>query len=111
MTILDNIKDAVIEGNEELAIELVKQAIEAKFNVEKIMLDGLAKGMLEVGNKYENKEYFLPEIIISADACQSGMKILKKETGKTEIEYKSTIVIGTVRGDIHEIGKNITKYF
>ena len=111
LTILEKIKEAVIEGNEELAKELVTQALEAKFNAEKIMLEGLAKGMLDVGDKYEKKEYFLPEIIISADACQSGMKILKKEIGNKEIEYKSTIVIGTVRGDIHEIGKNITKYF
>ncbi|MHA1799306.1 MAG: cobalamin B12-binding domain-containing protein [Candidatus Helarchaeota archaeon] len=109
--LLEKIRDAVVEGNEELVKELVSQSLQIKTPVKKVMLEGLAKGMLIVGEKYEEKEYFLPEIIISADACQVGMDLLKDKLKSGDMDYKATIVIGVVRGDIHEIGKNITKYF
>ena len=111
MHLLEEIKDAIIEGDEESTKILVKKALKNNISVNQIMLEGLAKGMMIVGEKYEEKEYFLPEIIISADACQVGMDLLKNHLKTEDLEYKATIVIGVVRGDIHAIGKNITKYF
>ena len=111
MSLLNEIKSAVIEGNEESTKKLIKRALKNRVPVHEIMLEGLAKGMMTVGEKYEEKEFFLPEIIISADACQAGMEILKSHLNTEDLEYKATIVIGVVRGDIHAIGKNITKYF
>lgn len=109
--LLEEIKDAIIEGDEESTKKLVKKALLNNIPVNQIMLEGLAKGMMTVGQKYEDKQYFLPEIIISADACQVGMDLLKSHLKTEDLEYKATIVIGVVRGDIHAIGKNITKYF
>lgn len=111
MNLLEDIRNAIVEGDEESTKKLVEKALNKKFSVKKIMLEGLAKGMMIVGEKYEEKEYFLPEIIIAADACQAGMILLKDHLNIEDLDYKAKIIIGVVKGDIHAIGKNITKYF
>jgi len=111
LDVIHGLRNAVIEGNEESVIELSNKAIKENIPPKKAILEGLAKGMQIVGEKYESKEYFLPEIIISADACRVGMEILQEKLKEGDISYKATVVIGTVHGDIHEIGKTITRYF
>lgn len=110
MTIVDELVDAVIEGNEEKAIELANKVIEQNYDIQDAIINGLNAGMKLVGEKYEQKEYFLPEIMVSSDAFYSAFKILQPYLLK-DVEYKATIVIGVVRGDVHDIGKNITKIF
>jgi len=110
MTIIDELADAVVEGDEEKAVELANKVIKQKINIKEAILNGLNAGMKIVGTKYENKEFFLPEIVVSSDAFYTAFKILQPHLLKN-IEYKSSIIIGVVRGDVHDIGKNITKIF
>ena len=110
MKIFDELADAVVEGDEDEAIKLAKKVIEEKIAIKDAILDGLNRGMKMVGEKYEKKEFFLPEIIVSSDAFYSAFKILQPYLLK-QIEYKASVVIGVVRGDVHDIGKNITKAF
>ncbi|MHA1382187.1 MAG: cobalamin B12-binding domain-containing protein [Candidatus Helarchaeota archaeon] len=110
MTIIDELADAVVEGDEEKAVKLANKVIKQKINIKEAILNGLNAGMKIVGTKYENKEFFLPEIVVSSDAFYTAFKILQPHLLKN-IEYKSSIIIGVVRGDVHDIGKNITKIF
>ena len=110
MTVIDELVDAVIEGDEEKAIQLANQVIEQKIDIKSAIINGINLGMKIVGEKYEKKEYFLPEIVVSSDAFYSAFKVLQPQLLKN-IEYKATVVIGVVRGDVHDIGKNIVKIF
>lgn len=73
------------------------------------IMEGLAKGMEVVGEKFEAKEYFLPEVLMSADAMYAGLNVLLPLLPKKEARKKKTVVIGVVEGDVHDIGKNIVK--
>ncbi len=75
----------------------------------KTILSGLAKGMKVVGEKYETKEYFLPDMLLSADAMYAGLNILTPHIPKSEKKAKGKIILGVVEGDVHDIGKNIVK--
>jgi len=111
--ILKRMADNVVVGDE----EGVRKAAEdwaslVKDGKEKAyigIVDGLALGMKVVGDKYEAKEYFLPEVLLSADAMYDGLNVLLPLIPKSEKGVAGTIVIGVVEGDIHDIGKNIVK--
>ncbi|MCP8314564.1 MAG: corrinoid protein [archaeon] len=111
--ILKRMADNVVVGDE----EGVRKAAEdwaslVKDGKEKAyigIVDGLAAGMKVVGDKYEAKEYFLPEVLLSADAMYDGLNVLLPLIPKSEKGVAGTIVIGVVEGDIHDIGKNIVK--
>lgn len=111
LDVIKGLREAIVEGNEELALQFAHEAITQGIPPKQVILGGLGVGMRIVGRKYEEKEYFLPEIIISADACRVAMEILQEKLKKGEITYKATVVIGTVHGDIHEIGKTLTRHF
>jgi len=98
-------EEAVKNAAEEWAA-LVKEGKEKAFIG---IVDGLAAGMKIVGDKYEAKEYFLPEVLLSADAMYAGLNVLLPLIPKSEKGAAGTIVIGVVEGDIHDIGKNIVK--
>ncbi|MCP8309314.1 MAG: corrinoid protein [archaeon] len=111
--ILKRMADDVVVGEEEgvrKAAEdwaaLVKEGKEKAFIG---IVDGLAAGMKVVGDKYEAKEYFLPEVLLSADAMYAGLNVLLPLIPKTEKGAAGTIVLGVVEGDVHDIGKNIVK--
>ncbi|MHA1378933.1 MAG: cobalamin B12-binding domain-containing protein [Candidatus Helarchaeota archaeon] len=110
MTIIDELANAVVEGDEVKTKDLAKQIVEQKIDVKEAIIHGLNTGMKIVGEKYEKKEYFLPEIVVCSDAFYEAFEIFKPHILKN-IEYKATVVIGVVRGDVHDIGKNITKIF
>ncbi len=107
--IFEEIKEAVIDGDEELTEELVQKVLDEGINPVDAMEKGLIAGIEEVGNQWKNGEAFLPDVMMSADAMKTGLAILEPaiaEMGETK-ESKGKIVIGTVAGDIHDIGKNI----
>jgi len=105
MKTLDELVNYVKEGEEEKAVECAEKIIEV---IEpKLIIKALTKGMREMGAKFERKEIFIPSLLISSDALSSVMDIVEPRLGLTEDEKKKVIVIGTVEGDIHEIGKNI----
>jgi 5-methyltetrahydrofolate--homocysteine methyltransferase len=108
--ILNEINDAVIEGDVEKTAKIVKQALK-KIDPLIIVEDGLAKGVRIVGEKFEKGDYFLPDLIMGANAMQKGVDILAPLMAKGKKERKSIgkYLLGTVQDDIHDIGKNIVK--
>ena len=72
-------------------------------------MDGLAAGMEHVGQLYDQQEYFVPELLMCADALYVGLDILKPHINKADVKEMGQVVIGTVQGDVHDIGKNIIK--
>lgn len=88
-------------------VELIGQCIMKKMSVKDILHKGLIDGMDEVGKKYEAGEYYLPDLIASADAMIAGMKILKPHLLEEQIEARGKVVMATVEGDDHDIGKNL----
>ncbi len=110
MALLDEIADAVIQGDTETAVALANQIVENKMDLNEAIINGLNKGMRTVGDLYEKREYFLPEIIVAADALYEALAVFKPHLTKDQA-HKATVVTGVVRGDIHDIGKNIVKLF
>jgi 5-methyltetrahydrofolate--homocysteine methyltransferase len=108
--ILKDLNNAVIEGDVEKTAKIVKQALK-KINPLIIVEDGLAKGVRIVGAKFAKGDYFLPEMVMGANAMQKGVEILAPLMAKGKMERKSIgkYLLGTVQGDIHDIGKNIVK--
>lgn len=111
MGLIQELKNAIVECDEELAIQKSHEIIDSEINVQDALLEGLIEGMKEVGRLYEQHEYFIPEIILSSDAMNSSFEIFKPFLGDTITKYKAIAVIGVVKGDIHEIGKNIVAQF
>ena len=105
--ILRGLSKAVIEGDLEVTKKLSKTAIERKIPPLRAINEGLSKGIDVIGDRFGRGEIYLPELILAADAINGGLEILLPALPKGEETKKGKIVLGTVKGDIHEIGKNI----
>jgi corrinoid protein of di/trimethylamine methyltransferase len=106
---IEKLEEAIITFNEELATDMALQVIDNDFDPLKAVDDGLVKGLDVIGIQYENDEIFLPELMMAANTFQTAMTILEpliSERGQSRT-IKGTVVIGTVKGDIHKIGKDI----
>lgn len=108
---LKDLKQAIIEGNRNNAVDLTNQLLEAKVSPKEILDDGLIAGMGAVGELFKKGEYFVPEMLIAARAMKSALELLRPLLADTGVEPIGTVVIGTVRGDLHDIGKNLTAMF
>jgi len=104
-----DIEKAVIEGDLERVRLFVEQALARKMNPQKIIDQGLVPGMEIVGKKFNRKEYFLPQVIESAGAMKKGFELCKAKIPKGKAKAAGKVVLATVKGDIHDIGKNIVK--
>jgi len=104
--VLQELYNAVLEGQRDVAKEKVEQAL-AGGSAPGDVLDAMVTAMGEVGRLFEEGEYFVPEMLISARAMKTGMEILKPELVDADIQPVGTIVAGTVKGDLHDIGKNL----
>lgn len=107
MEIFDKIADEVLKGNSAPVEELVNEALSQDISAEKILNKGLVGGMSIVSEKFKNNEIFIPEVLVSARAMNSGMEILKSLLAEANVKSIGKVVIGTVKGDLHDIGKNI----
>lgn len=107
MSLLDEIFDKVLDGDINTSEELIRNAVKKGVNPEDIIEKSFNKALLEVGYKFEKQEYFLPEMLASAMAVKKGMEILKPLLKGKITKNLGIIVIGTVEGDIHDVGKNI----
>ncbi len=107
--ILEKLKQAVIEYDEDTAKEGAQEALDEGINANDAIFDGLVVGMQEVGKLFEAQEYFVPELLMCADALYAGLDILKPHVKQMDLGVKGSVVIGTVEGDVHDIGKNIVK--
>jgi trimethylamine corrinoid protein len=107
--ILEKLAKAVLEGNPEEVERLATESLKIGIDPIKAIEEGLSKGIGEAGQKFEKGNFFLPDLIMSAEAMKAGLKILEPELKKSNSVLKTvgSIVIGTVEGDIHDIGKSI----
>jgi len=109
MVDLNSVSEALQRGDAEKVAELVKQALEENLTPKQILEDGLIKGMSIIGEKFKKNEVYVPEVLIAARAMHTGMSILQPKLVETGVKNIGTIVIGTVKGDLHDIGKNLVK--
>jgi corrinoid protein of di/trimethylamine methyltransferase len=108
--ILEGLKDSVINFDEDKSAELAQKALDSGLDPQKAIFDGLAAGMEVVGDLFQKGEYFVPEVLMSADALYAGLNILKPHVNVDDkSKVRGEVVIGTVEGDVHDIGKNIVK--
>lgn len=109
--ILNGLHDAVVHYDEDKAVEWAKLALDEGVDPFVATVDGLSNGMKEVGKLYERKEYFVPELLLCADALYAGLEVLRPaiEDSGGEAEVTGSIVLGVVEGDVHDIGKNLVK--
>ncbi|RPJ27629.1 MAG: cobalamin-binding protein [Chloroflexi bacterium] len=99
--------DAVLEGDLATAQTTVQEAIEAGIPVDEILSEGLVAAMDEVGCLFENGEYYVPEMLISAKTMQACLVLLKPYLSNATVKSPGKVVVGTVHGDLHDIGKNL----
>ncbi len=107
MKILEEMADEIQNGNSDSVEVLVKRALSQDMSAEEILNGGLVEGMNTVSEKFKNNEIFIPEVLISAKAMTSGLEILNPLLAEANVISKGKVVIGTVKGDLHDIGKNI----
>jgi 5-methyltetrahydrofolate--homocysteine methyltransferase len=108
MVTLDNIYRATVAGNYKDISRLVKEAVENGIKIDVLINDALSKAMIEVGDKFAIGELFMPDMLLSAKVMKEAMSVLKPLVkGDEDIIEKGTIIIGTVKGDLHDIGKNL----
>ena len=106
---LDKIAEAIVNMDEDNIISLIDEALVGGVSAEDIYNKGLSKGMLDVTKLFENKEYFVSEVIVCADTLNLGVNYLRKKFPAKEDSKGPKVIIGVVEGDLHEIGKNIVK--
>jgi methanogenic corrinoid protein MtbC1 len=104
--ILQALSESLVELEEDRVAELTAQALADGVAPQAIIQQGLAPGMAEVGQRFEDGDYYLPELLIAAEAFKAAVELVKPHLGEA-IQTKGTVVLGTVEGDIHDIGKNI----
>lgn len=107
MSILEQLSEELIVGNATAVTRLTTQALEAGLSPQTILDEGLIAGMNVVGNRFRNCEMFLPEVLTSARAMKAGVAQLEPLFAAAGVKPVGKIIIGTVRGDIHDIGKNL----
>jgi corrinoid protein of di/trimethylamine methyltransferase len=108
--ILAKLSDAVLKFDEDKARIAAGEVLDNKIDVTEAILNGLAAGMNRAGELFKRQEYFVPEVLLCADAMEEGLKILRPHIPKDAVsKTKGRIILGTVEGDIHAIGKNLVK--
>ena len=109
MSILEEISTFMQRGRSPKVKELVQQALDEGISPQEILEQGLLSGMNVVGVKFKNNEVFVPEVLIAARAMNAGIEVLKPALLADGVEAKGKVVIGTVKGDLHDIGKNLVR--
>ena len=105
--LFEALSKAVVDFSEDRVRSLALQVVESGFSAEEAIQKGLSSGMALVGEKFEEGEYFIPELLMSAKTLMKGVELLKPHLSKSRKSEKGVVVIGTVKGDIHSIGKDI----
>ena len=103
------ISESLQKGKKKLVVQYVQQALEEGFAPQQILNEGLLPGMDVVGQKFKNNEVFVPEVLVAARAMNAGAEILKPLLAEAGVGTPGKMVLGTVKGDLHDIGKNLVK--
>ena len=106
-SILQEIYDGILIGESKTVEAKVRAALESKMSPKEILDQSMLSAMAEVGHRFEIGEYFVPEMLVSALAMQNGLTILKPQLKDANIAAAGKVAVGTVQGDLHDIGKNL----
>lgn len=109
MEILNEISQNLQNGKAKVVQELVTKAIEQGISAKQILEDGLLSGMSIIGGKFKNNEVYVPEVLIAARAMNAGSALLKPLLAESGVVAKGKVILGTVQGDLHDIGKNLVR--
>ena len=107
MADLKALADAIIEGDQKAAVEITKAALEEGIAAKSVLDEGLIAGMDIVGTRFKKNEIYIPEVLIAARAMKSAVELLEPELARAGVEPIGKFLIGTVQGDLHDIGKNL----
>ncbi len=107
MSVLGQIAEQLQAGEDEQVAALTKQALDEGLEARRILDDGLIAGMNVVGEKFRRHEVFLPDVLLSAKAMYAGLDLLRPHLGEDGAHSRGKVVLGTVQGDLHDIGKNL----
>ena len=107
MADLKALADAIIKGDQNTAVEITKAALDENTPAESVLNDGLIAGMEVIGGRFKKNEVYIPEVLIAARAMKMAMEILEPELVKAGVKPRGKFLIGTVQGDLHDIGKNL----
>ena len=105
--IYERISTAILEGDADKAAQLAQKGLDQGLAAKDILDNGMVVGMGEVGVRFRVGEMFVPEVLMSADAMQAGLQVLRPHLLASGVKLIGTIVMGTVQGDLHDIGKNL----
>ena len=109
MGTLSEISEALQKGRAKLVKTLIPQALEEGISAQQILEEGLLSGMGIIGEKFKNNEVFVPEVLVAARAMNVGAELLKPYLTEAGVESKGKVCLGTVKGDLHDIGKNLVR--
>ncbi len=109
MSILKEISESLQQGKAKVVKELVQRAIDEGTDVKVILEEGLLDGMGVIGTKFKNNEIYVPDVLIAARAMNAGSELLKPLLASSGVQAKGRVVLGTVKGDLHDIGKNLVR--
>ncbi len=104
---LDQLAKELFAGNAKAVAELTQKALDEGLSAQDVLTNGLIKGMSQVGVKFKANEIYVPEVLIAARAMKSGMSILKPKLAEGGVQPLGKVIMGTVKGDLHDIGKNL----
>jgi len=107
MADLQALADALIRGDRETVVELTQKALDEGAGPEEVLSGGLIAGMEVVGKRFKANEFYVPEVLIAARAMHAGLDVLQPRLTEAGVEPLATVVLGTVKGDLHDIGKNL----
>jgi 5-methyltetrahydrofolate--homocysteine methyltransferase len=105
--VIKAIFDSILEGSQKVTVVKVQEALDKGINPGVILNDGMVAAMAEVGRLFEEGEYYVPEMLIAARAMQNGLALLKPHLASANVKSQGKVVAGTVKGDLHDIGKNL----
>ena len=109
MADLKGIAEAIIKGDRDTTAAKTAEAIKEKIDAEKILNQGLMAGMSVIGERFKKNEVYVPEVLIAARAMKAGMELLQPLLTEAGVEPVGKVVLGTVKGDLHDIGKNLVR--
>lgn len=109
MSIVNDINENLQKGKAKIVAQLVQEALDTGVSPDEILNEGLLNGMSAVGERFKNNEIFVPEVLVAARAMNKGTEILKPHLAAAGVKATGKVCIGTVRGDLHDIGKNLVK--
>lgn len=107
MALIEELREAVVDGQAKVAVERVTEALAQGIPASTLLQDGLIAAMREVGELYDQGEYYVPEMLVAAHTMKEALAVLKPHLVADGVPSRATVAIGTVKGDLHDVGKNL----